>query len=202
MRTAGTSSRTEENEQHVRQREGQGQGRAVRRVRSPGSRTRYGQREADQWSLGPRRGPCPRDRARARIPPSRLAPLSSHDRHTASRPPTRKTPVTHRNAPLSLEGRRRLVQRCQHRPIVHIAAEMATPVHVPASGSTGIGSLVSSVSKTDPVHRIAGPLPRPLRQSAVSSRSVRRARPGPCRGRHEPHPSRTPGPRFGLRCRP
>lgn len=32
--------------------------------------------------------------------------------------------MTHRNAPLSLEGRRRLVQRCQARPIAHVAAEM------------------------------------------------------------------------------
>jgi len=32
--------------------------------------------------------------------------------------------VSHRNAPLSVEGRRRLVQRCQHRPIAHVAAEM------------------------------------------------------------------------------
>jgi transposase InsO family protein len=32
--------------------------------------------------------------------------------------------VTHRNAPLSVEGRRRLVQRCQSRPIAHVAAEM------------------------------------------------------------------------------
>ncbi|MGW4529303.1 IS481 family transposase, partial [Amycolatopsis sp. NPDC004378] len=30
----------------------------------------------------------------------------------------------HRNAPLSLEGRRRLVARCQTRPIAHVAAEM------------------------------------------------------------------------------
>ncbi|WP_329073373.1 IS481 family transposase [Amycolatopsis sp. NBC_01480] len=30
----------------------------------------------------------------------------------------------HRNAPLSLEGRRRLVARCQARPIAHVAAEM------------------------------------------------------------------------------
>lgn len=30
----------------------------------------------------------------------------------------------HRNAPLSVEGRRRLVQRCQTRPIAHVAAEM------------------------------------------------------------------------------
>lgn len=32
--------------------------------------------------------------------------------------------MTHRNAPLSVEGRRRLVHRCQHRPIAHVAAEM------------------------------------------------------------------------------
>ncbi|MDZ7918419.1 MAG: IS481 family transposase [Rhodococcus sp. (in: high G+C Gram-positive bacteria)] len=32
--------------------------------------------------------------------------------------------MTHRNAPLSVEGRRRLVQRCQNRPIAHVAAEM------------------------------------------------------------------------------
>lgn len=32
--------------------------------------------------------------------------------------------MTHRNAPLSLEGRRRLVARCQSRPIAHVAAEM------------------------------------------------------------------------------
>jgi transposase len=30
----------------------------------------------------------------------------------------------HRNAPLSVEGRRRLVARCQTRPIAHAAAEM------------------------------------------------------------------------------
>jgi transposase len=32
--------------------------------------------------------------------------------------------VSHRNAPLSYEGRRRLVRRCQQRPIAHVAAEM------------------------------------------------------------------------------
>jgi transposase len=30
----------------------------------------------------------------------------------------------HRNAPLTLEGRRRLVERCLTRPIAHVAAEM------------------------------------------------------------------------------
>lgn len=32
--------------------------------------------------------------------------------------------MSHRNAPLSPEGRRRLVERCQRRPIAHVAAEM------------------------------------------------------------------------------
>lgn len=32
--------------------------------------------------------------------------------------------MTHRNAPLSVEGRRRLVVRCQTRPIAHVASEM------------------------------------------------------------------------------
>lgn len=32
--------------------------------------------------------------------------------------------MSHRNAPLSYEGRRRLVERCQSRPISHVAAEM------------------------------------------------------------------------------
>lgn len=32
--------------------------------------------------------------------------------------------MSHRNAPLSFEGRRRLVERCRSRPIAHVAAEM------------------------------------------------------------------------------
>ncbi|GAO11988.1 putative transposase [Streptomyces lydicamycinicus] len=32
--------------------------------------------------------------------------------------------MTHRNAPLTIEGRRRLVERCRTRPIAHVAAEM------------------------------------------------------------------------------
>src|SRR6476659_5107717 len=38
-------------------------------------------------------------------------------------PAGRTCPVSHRNAPLTPEGRLRLVKRCQHRPIAHIAAE-------------------------------------------------------------------------------
>lgn len=32
--------------------------------------------------------------------------------------------MSHRNAPLSVEGRRRLIARCRRRPIAHVAAEM------------------------------------------------------------------------------
>ena len=32
--------------------------------------------------------------------------------------------MSHANAPPSLEGRRRLVERCKTRPIAHVAAEM------------------------------------------------------------------------------
>lgn len=32
--------------------------------------------------------------------------------------------MVHRNAPLTIEGRRRLVERCESRPIAHVAAEM------------------------------------------------------------------------------
>ncbi|OPX12450.1 hypothetical protein B1964_21515 [Gordonia sp. i37] len=32
--------------------------------------------------------------------------------------------VSHRNAPLTLEGRRRLIERTRTRPIAHVAAEM------------------------------------------------------------------------------
>lgn len=44
---------------------------------------------------------------------------------TNSPPPEQKDPpVHHRNVPLSVEGRRRLIARCQTRPIAHVAAEM------------------------------------------------------------------------------
>ncbi len=32
--------------------------------------------------------------------------------------------MTHTNTPLHIEGRRRLIERCQTRPIAHVAAEM------------------------------------------------------------------------------
>lgn len=34
------------------------------------------------------------------------------------------SPSVHRNAPMTIEGRRRLVERCRTRPIAHVAAEM------------------------------------------------------------------------------
>lgn len=34
------------------------------------------------------------------------------------------SPVVHRNAPMTIEGRRRLVERCRTRPIAHVAVEM------------------------------------------------------------------------------
>ena len=43
------------------------------------------------------------------------------DRHSGA---TRADRTIHRNAPLTAEGRRRLVDRCRTRPIAHVAAEM------------------------------------------------------------------------------
>ena len=36
--------------------------------------------------------------------------------------------MTHRNASLTVEGIRRLIERCQSRPIAHVAAEVVTNV--------------------------------------------------------------------------
>ncbi|PZF88384.1 hypothetical protein C1I99_26515 [Micromonospora deserti] len=49
--------------------------------------------------------------------------------------------MTHVNAPLSLEGRRRLVERCRTRPIAHVAARSCgargrrLPHHDPQHGN-------------------------------------------------------------------
>ncbi len=40
-----------------------------------------------------------------------------------TRPGQKETRVSHRNAPLTPAGRLRLVRRCEHRPIAHVAAE-------------------------------------------------------------------------------
>lgn len=42
----------------------------------------------------------------------------------ARSPASADSTVTHRNSPLTPEGRRRLVERCKSRPIAHVAAEM------------------------------------------------------------------------------
>ena len=46
--------------------------------------------------------------------------------YAAGPPPrfTESTLLPHSNSPLSIEGRRRLVERCRSRPIAHVAAEM------------------------------------------------------------------------------
>ncbi|SCY76019.1 leucine-zipper of insertion element IS481 [Rhodococcus erythropolis] len=47
--------------------------------------------------------------------------------------------MTHRNAPLTVEGRRRLIERCQSRPIAHVAAEMGISRQCAAApGQAGI----------------------------------------------------------------
>ncbi len=84
------------------------------------------------------------------------------------------SPVTHRNAPLTVEGRRRLVQRCRHRPIAHVAAEMgisrqcaskwinrhhlygdlglqdrsSAPNHQPNATATGVVAEIESMRRT------------------------------------------------------
>jgi transposase len=37
---------------------------------------------------------------------------------------SQKARVLHKNAPLTPEGRRRLIERCRTRPVAHVAAEM------------------------------------------------------------------------------
>ncbi len=81
--------------------------------------------------------------------------------------------MTHRNPPLTVEGRRRLVERCQSRPIAHVAAEMgisrqcaskwvnrhrkygdlglqdrsSTPIHQPAATAAGIVTEIESMRR-------------------------------------------------------
>jgi hypothetical protein len=58
--------------------------------------------------------------------------------------------MSHRNAPLSFEGRLRLVQRCQQRPISHVAAEMGISRACASKWVTGGAALVSSACTTGP----------------------------------------------------
>ncbi|MFI5436466.1 IS481 family transposase [Rhodococcus baikonurensis] len=82
--------------------------------------------------------------------------------------------MTHRNAPLTVEGRRRLIERCQSRPIAHVAAEMgisrqcaskwvnrfkqfgdlglqdrsSTPIHQPTATTAEIVAEIESMRRT------------------------------------------------------
>ena len=82
--------------------------------------------------------------------------------------------MTHRNAPLTVEGRRRLIERCQSRPIAHVAAEMgisrqcaskwvnryrqygdlglqdrsSTPIHHPTATAAGIVAEIEAMRRT------------------------------------------------------
>lgn len=57
-------------------------------------------------------------------PAQHLRSHRSASRATPSNPMKAEIVRIHRNAPLSHEGRRRLVKRCRTRPIAHVAAEM------------------------------------------------------------------------------
>ena len=63
--------------------------------------------------------------------------------------------MTHRNAPLSLERRRRLVVRCQTRPIAHVDTEWVSHAHVLRNGqrrgspSSGGSRASSSAAHTE-----------------------------------------------------
>jgi hypothetical protein len=48
----------------------------------------------------------------------------SNSRRRAVRDKKQSKAMTHRNAPLTPEGRKRLIERCRTRPIAHVAAEM------------------------------------------------------------------------------
>lgn len=52
--------------------------------------------------------------------------------------------LSHKNAPLTPEGRKRLIERCRTRPIAHVAAEMGIPAQLRRSGSTATGGSVTS----------------------------------------------------------
>src|SRR5699024_9016228 len=85
------------------------------RSRSRDRRRRYRRHRQSRLRLHVRDAPR-RDRHGGRNPcPSQ---------QTADRKNDRESVVTHANAPLSIEGRRRLVERCKTRPIAHVAAEM------------------------------------------------------------------------------
>lgn len=78
--------------------------------------------------------------------------------------------MAHRNAPLSPEGRRRLVRRCRDRPIAHVATEMESRGRAPPSGSIATTGTEKSACRIGPQRLIVSPrLPRP--RSSPSSNS-------------------------------
>ncbi|QTR05941.1 IS481 family transposase, partial [Saccharothrix algeriensis] len=70
--------------------------------------------------------------------------------------------MLHRDAPLSVEGRHRLVQRCRTRPISHVAVEMGISRQC-ALKWTAIAASARPVRSTVPVLRTGSP-PRPRPQ--------------------------------------
>jgi hypothetical protein len=69
--------------------------------------------------------------------------------------------MTHANAPLSVEGRRRLVARCVDRPIAHVAAEMG--ISRACASKWGNGSDSSASWAYTIAHRLRRGSPRPPR---------------------------------------
>lgn len=63
--------------------------------------------------------------------------------------------MSHRNAPLREEGRRRLLERCQTRRIAHVAAEMGSHGSARASGSTVTASTARLAWRIVPASRTA-----------------------------------------------
>lgn len=110
--------------------------------------------------------------------------------------------VPHRNAPLSVEGRRRLIARCRHRPIAHVAAEMGISRHCAGKwvnrhrrhGETGLADQPSvphhqptATPRTSRADRAVAPRPEVL--SPPDQHPTRQ------RGHHHLDPDRQPSPR-------
>src|SRR5690606_5622868 len=109
--------RTEQDRQHLA-------GRGLRRPclghlqhRPPGWPVR---RHRDPRRSGRPRGLTHRLHRRDR--PDHL--LRRRDRRHRAAAPHSRARMTHKNAPLTPEGRKRLIERCRTRPIAHVAAEM------------------------------------------------------------------------------
>lgn len=93
--------------------------------------------------------------------------------------------MTHRNAPLNIEGQRRFIGRRRTRPIAHVAAEMG--ISRGTAPRTATGARANSASSTDPPHRTIGRPPLP-----VTCLSGSKTFGGPASGR--PHESRSSSP--------